>query len=1183
VTGDPCPFCNPGSERVFLTEELIVGLWDAFPASPGHVLLVTRRHTPDWHSATADEQAALFSAIERATTEIERALRPDGYNIGLNIGAAAGQTVPHLHVHVIPRYSGDVADPRGGVRHVLPQAANYLALSLEDVGFSSTGPPHGRALISGGTEDPLFPHLIALLDQATSVDIAVAFVMQSGLRLLVPHLRDVLDRDGRVRVLTGDYLDFNDPDALRLLCDLTGDIHLKIFETGGTSFHVKSYLAYHGPHVGTAFVGSSNLSRTALEGGVEWNYRVVTARDRSGFADVVAGFNKVFEHPKARPLTPEWIAAYEKRRVPAPAADELPPAEPALPVPVPHDVQREALAALDRSRTNGAGAGLVVLATGLGKTWLSAFDSNRPEFGRVLFVAHRDEILGQARDNFRRIRPSALLGSYNGTDKAPDADVLFASIQTLSKQAHLQRFERNRFDYIVVDEFHHAAARTYRALIEYFRPKFLLGLTATPERTDGGDLLALCGENLVYRCDLIDGIRRGLLCPFDYFGVPDMVDFRNIPWRSGRFDEEELTKALATRARAQNALEQYEERSGDRTIGFCVSQRHADFMADYFRAAGLRAVAVHSGTTSAPRTHSLERLEQGDLDVLFAVDMFNEGVDLPQLDTVMMLRPTESQILWLQQFGRGLRKHNGKRLKVIDYIGNHRSFLVKPRTLFGLDEGDTAISRALQMLEAGTLELPPGCSVTYDLEATNILRALLRASPPGERLQAYYNDFRERHGYRPTAMEAYHDGFDPKTARPAHPSWLSFVRAEDDLTPTQVEVHQTIGAFLDVLEVTPMTKSFKMVVLLGLLAEGKMPGAISIETLSERIREIARRYSVVRSELGTALDNPVELRRLLEENPIDAWVGARGTSGTQYFEYANGRFATKFTLPPAQHETARELVREIVDWRMAVYVRRVGGMTGADRIMCRVARASGTPMLFLPPRERMAGIPINWVDIIANGQPAQANFVQIAVNVVQRPDHDENILPELLRGWFGPEAGQPGTTQAVEFVRTGEVYTLAPVGLRDDERLQLWRTYPRATVPPLFGFAFKGREGQSGVVERERLTVLFVTLDKTEQPEEHRYDDGFVSPSEFRWQSQNRTTRESAVGQRLANHITRDISIHLFVRTQGKIKGETQPFTYCGPLAFERWDGDKPITVWWKLQEAVPERMWAALRVPRLA
>ena len=420
------------------------------------------------------------------------------------------------------------------------------------------------------------------------------------------------------------------------------------------SFHPKAYIFSGDGNQGAAFVGSSNLTETALRRGVEWNYRVVPARDQAGFHEVLQAFENLWSHVQSRPLDIPWVQAYRQRRA-VPTEREAGVTQEPLPPPVPHAIQLDALAALEATREAGNTAGLVVLATGLGKTWLSAFDSQSAAYPKVLFVAHREEILSQAMRTFRRIRPLATLGSYDGKTKAPEADVLFASIQTLSKRRHLHQFDPRQFDYIVVDEFHHAAALSYRRLIGHFEPKFLLGLTATPERTDGADLLTLCGNNLVYRADVAEGIRKGLLSPFEYFGVPDNVDYENIPWRSRRFDEQALTAAVATRARAENALEQLQKHGQDRTVAFCVSQRHADFMADFFREQGLRAVAVHAGAASAPRAHSLEQLEAGDLDIVCSVDMFNEGVDLPHVDTILMLRPTESRILWLQQFGRGLR------------------------------------------------------------------------------------------------------------------------------------------------------------------------------------------------------------------------------------------------------------------------------------------------------------------------------------------------------------------------------------------------------------------------------------------------------------------------------------------------------------------------------------------------
>ncbi len=911
---------------MFETED-IIGLWDGFPVSPGHALVIPRRHIPTWFDAPREDQIALLDGIERARQEILKHHQPDGFNIGINVDAAAGQTVFHLHIHVIPRYTGDLPDPRGGVRHVIPKKANYLKeppSNPVDIGAL----PHQGALIRGD-DDPLLPHFLAHLDQAVASDLCVAFVQMSGLRLVREHLRDLLQRRGRVRILTGDYLDITDPQALLVLLDLQSSVDsganldLRVFETRNTSFHPKSYLFHFKDGTSTALVGSSNLTSAALRTGIEWNYRLLTPTEPDGIREVQEAFDRLFHHPATQPLTHAWIKSYIARRRPMrqPEADVLieTPSKP----PDPHQLQDEALLALENTRREGNSAGLVVLATGLGKTWLSAFDSSRPEFEKILFVAHREEILSQALGTFRRIRPDAALGRYNGTEKIPDADILFASIQTLGRQRHLRTFARDRFDYIVVDEFHHASAATYRNLIAHFTPKFMLGLTATPERTDGGDLLALCQENLVYRCDVGRGITENLLAPFHYYGVPDDVDYQNIPWRNNRFDEEELTSAVATQKRAANALDQYRVRGGKRTLAFCCSQRHCDFMADFFRQNGLRSAAVHSGEKSAPRAASLEALKAGTLDILCAVDMFNEGVDLPAVDTVLMLRPTESTILWMQQFGRGLRKAECKNhLTVIDYIGNHRIFLNKPRTLLALSAGDQTLENTLNLVISGGFPLPPGCAVTYDLQAIEILKSLLTRPAQHDALRARYLDFREQHGQRPTATELFHEGFAPRSLKRSHGSWLDFVQSMGDLSPAQQEAQKKAREFLTNLETTPMTRSYKMLTLQAMLDADAFPGSIGIEDLVDGFARLAGRSAVLSKDVTVALNERKALIRLLEANPIKAWTG--DGSATSFFTYQDGHFSTRLAIASELRNALQELTRELVSWRIAEYLNRSG-------------------------------------------------------------------------------------------------------------------------------------------------------------------------------------------------------------------------------------------------------------------
>ncbi len=1191
----PCPFCAIDSLRVFYTGQVVVGIWDAYPVSAGHALLLPKRHVASWFDATAQERAELAAATTVAREAILKrsASRnlptPDGFNIGVNVGESAGQTLLHLHLHVIPRYHGDVPDPRGGVGRIFPDKANYLATiagagfvretegSYRRIGYESIGRDR---LVTGGIDDALLHPLLEDLDSAHQVDIAVAFVLESGVELIAAHLREVLERGGAVRFLTGDYMDATDPRALRRLLDLEGDIQRRVFESRTESFHPKAYIFVRRSGSGVAYVGSSNLTNPALTNGIEWNYRVSSGDDPAGFAAVTRAFAKLFAHPATRTLDAEWIDAYSRRR-PArfTAPIDITP-EPPRQGPLPNEVQIAALDALERTRAVGNSAGLVVLATGLGKTYLAALDSNHPQYQRVLFVAHREEILAQAMDTFRWLRPDARMGSYTGQDKLPDAEVLFASIQTLGRMHHLKSFDRRAFDYIVVDEFHHAAAGTYRRLIDYFQPKFLLGLTATPERTDGGDLLALCQENLVYRCDFIAGIRRDLLCPFHYFGVPDEVDYTNIPWRSSRFDEEELTKALATQARAQNALDQYRANAGTRTLAFCCSQRHADFMADFFRGAGLRVASVHSGASSDPRAGSLEKLRAGEIDVAFAVDMFNEGVDVPQVDTVMMLRPTESRLLWLQQFGRGLRKAEMKtHLTVIDYIGNHRTFLLKPQTLFQLAPGDGAIDRTLNQVLAGEADLPPGCEVTYDLRAVDIIRGLLRLPKEDEALRTYYEDFRDRYGARPRASEAFHEGYSPRSARRGYGSWLRFVSSMKDLSTQQEEVLGAHGTFLDALEITPMAKSYKMLLLLAMLNEDALPGEITIDRLTEAFAEAAGRSARLRQDVSVPLEDAPNLRRLLEENPIAAWSGGKGTGAVPYFTYNNGLFRLAMNVPPDQREALQELVREIVDWRLGEYLERNAGV-GEDRFVCKVSHAGGRPILFLPDRAQQPGMPTGWTDVSIESETYEANFVKIALNVVRRKGSTANELPGILRRWFGPNAGLPGTDFRVAIDRSASGYELVPLG-RGDQSLQLeiGRSYSREQIPALFGLPFKSSVWQTGFVFQQQRMFLLVTLEKASLEEQFRYRDQFVGQDIFQWQSQNRTTQRSAVGQAIKHHHERGLEVHLFVRRHPKLAARAAPFVYCGQLEFLDWEGENPITVRWRLSSPLPERLQELFKV----
>ena len=1105
-----CPFCPPDSTRVFSDEHaLVLCLWDGFPASPGHALVVPRRHVSDWFDATRDEQIALLEGIALARAEIERLHAPDGFNLGVNVGPSAGQTIPHLHVHVIPRYTSDVPDPRGGVRHVIPGLGNYLITSQPSE--SNTSGARGvaekaqsayvetsdntRRVFGTSTQNPLLPALIDDLAYADQIDLAVAFVLEKGFRLLMVHLEDLLERDGDIRILTGDYLDATEPEALQLLLDLRdhaaergrGRVDARVFETrSGGSFHPKAYMISKNARAIAAYVGSSNVSATALSSAVEWNYRFTPADEASALGRLRMEFETLFLHANTKPLSREWVWAYrQRRRVQLGRAEPIAvdPATDLTELPKPHEVQSEALAALNAGRLEGHRAGLVVLATGLGKTWLAAFDSDR--FERVLFVAHREEILRQARDTFRRIRPMSRLGLYTGEEKDGEADVLFASIATLGKSGHLSRFARDRFSYIIIDEFHHAEAASYRRVIDYFEPAFLLGLTATPDRTDRADLLRLCGNNLAYRCDLLEGIRRELLSPFHYIGVPDVVDYRNIPWRSGRFDAAALEAEVATQRRAENAFEQWSKYRQTRTLAFCVSTKHATFMSGYFAERGARCVAVHSGPGSAARGQALEELKAGALDILFSVDMLNEGVDVPMVDTVLMLRPTESKILWLQQFGRGLRKADEKPfVQVIDYIGNHRTFTQGAMALLpGAGQRLGELSMALERLANGDVRLPPGCEVVYELEALNILRAL--ATPPStvDAMTAWFQSFWEQYGSRATASDAYDAGFDPRTVRRQFGGWFAFVDALEALSPDESDAFKANRSFLEALDVTRMTKSYKMLVLLAMIAEGHFPGAIEIESLVGAFRHQAIGTLALKGDIGNELESNVSLRQLIEQNPIKAWVNEQGNANESYFRYSDSVFSTSGGIARSHSDSLASLTRELCEWRLAEYV----------------SRASGA----LPKCEETAA-----TDIADSDGPELWK------------EYPRREIPSLFGLAFEPGNWNQG------YVRKGNLVFLL-VSLKKES-----------------------------LAEEHRYTDTFVSaaLFRWQSQNQHRRD-GAVG-----------RLLKSHVEEGVHVHL-------FVRRDRKLAGSQGAPFIYCGEVKFVDWSGDAPITIDWQLDPPLPTHL----------
>ncbi len=680
-------------------------------------------------------------------------------------------------------------------------------------------------LVTGDT-DPFLPHLIQAINQAKEIDITVSFIRATGFRLLEASLQEALMHQVKIRILTGDYLNITDVHALRslmLLKERGADI--RIFESKGKSFHMKAYVFINYDKQNTktdpnscAFIGSSNISNAALQYGHEWNLKVESQENPQRFIEIRQKFDAIFNHPQSKNLTHEWVSAYQQKIKdnPTPITSDIGAHETVTSV-HPNEFQQEALNALYKSRNNGYQRGLVVMATGIGKTWLAAFDTEQINAKKILFVAHREEILNQAEATFVRINPLLTIGRYTGKEKnsnaAKNSDIVFASIQTLGRANHLNNFSKDHFDYLIVDEFHHASARTYQRLLHYFKPAFLLGLTATPERTDQADILSLCDNNLVYRRDLFDGIDANLLCPFHYNGIADEhVNYQEIAWRNGTFDPKQLSNQLATHARAKQAFTEWKKHKQHCTLAFCISRQHADFMATFFSKKGHKAASVHSKSVIR-RNDALSQLKQGKLEIIFSVDLFNEGVDLPTIDTIMMLRPTESKIIFLQQLGRGLRTHETKnKLVVLDFIGNHISFFRKSEALFNTGSSKKDRTDFIHEVKNNTLALPQGCYVNYDLQSIDFMEKLLKSKLNSQ--VALYKSLKESKGRRATLAEFYQAGRKtPSLIRKEYQHWLNFIATENDLSDNEKHCLKQHNDFFKEVEITSLTKAWKLILL----------------------------------------------------------------------------------------------------------------------------------------------------------------------------------------------------------------------------------------------------------------------------------------------------------------------------------------------------------------------------------
>lgn len=597
---------------------------------------------------------------------------------------------------------------------------------------------HSELFTGGNSSTTLESELRKEILSSDEIDLLVSFIKWKGIRILERELKEFTERGGKLRVITTTYIGATDAKAVEFLSSLKNTDVKVSYNTGNERLHAKAYLFQRKTGFHTGYIGSSNFSRSALTDGLEWNLKITTKE----VSHIIDKFKKTFE---AYWQNTEF-ELYDKNIHSVKLVNALNQGKLSKEYTFntayfdikPFHYQKEILEKLEVERSiHNRYRNLLVAATGTGKTVISAFDyknfRNNNKSSKLLFIAHRKEILTQAIATFHGVLKDNNFGGLWVDGLEPTSyEYVFASIQTLNNRLKDINLSPEYYDFIIVDEVHHISAATYRPILNYFKPKVLLGLTATPERMDGENILDDFCNRIAAEIRLPEALNKKLLCPFQYFGITDSIDLTNVKWEKGKYLASELT-SLYTKNDVRvgqiiSNLEKYTNDFNDvRALGFCVTVEHAIFMTEKFNLAGLKAECLTS-KNSNERNRIREQFKKKEFNYLFVVDIFNEGVDIPEIDTVLFLRPTESLTIFLQQLGRGLRLAEGKDcLTVLDFVGNSRpeyDFESKFRALIG--KTTTSVQKEI---EDDFPHLPLGCSIVLEKKAKeNILENIRRAT-----------------------------------------------------------------------------------------------------------------------------------------------------------------------------------------------------------------------------------------------------------------------------------------------------------------------------------------------------------------------------------------------------------------------------------------------------------------------